>query len=261
MRPQHDRREERLERLARLERRRLRLEPCLDVREPRVEQGGSIGFGRPVGPAIGQRVADLGERPRDARDVPRAAVLRDELPPGPERAGEAPEERWMVGHPVERRRRQDRVRRSVERERLAQVGVHVGDPRAEAGEPSSCLLEHPRRSVERHDSNLRQPFEQLLRHPAAPAARVEHRPDALRIETPDDVGAPAGLRRRNAVVRRGVPVVAHDDVAAHRIEAKPPEPGEGDPSATVTRSVNRATRSRPSPARSPRRADGARRAR
>ena len=78
------------------------------------------------------------------------AALRDELPAWPQDGCEVPEQRVVVGHPVEGRGRQDRVDR-FDRERLAQVGDHVFDPVAEAGQALPGRLDHRRRSIEGDD--------------------------------------------------------------------------------------------------------------
>ena len=61
-------------------------------------------------------VADRREDPLDRVDVAEPAALCDEPPARRQDGGEVREERIVVGHPVEGRRRDDRVHRPVERQ-------------------------------------------------------------------------------------------------------------------------------------------------
>ena len=131
-------------------------------------------------------------------------------PPGRSDGGEVPEQRVVVGHPVEGRGRQDRVDR-FDRERLAEIGDDVRDPVAEASEALARCLDHRRRSVEGDHPAARQATCEQLRHAAAAAAGVEHPFVAGQREAIEDRLAPARHRVGDAVVRAGIPVARHPD--------------------------------------------------
>jgi len=117
-------------------------------------------------------VTDRSEDRLDRGDVAGAAALRHEPAARSEDAGKVPEERIVVGHPVERRGREDRVD-GRDGQRLAEVGDDVLDAIAEALESVARGLDHRGRSVEGDHAPVRQPLGQHLGHPAAPAARIE----------------------------------------------------------------------------------------
>ena len=102
-------------------------------------------------------IADRGEDRPDRGDVPGAAALGDEPATGPDDRGEVAEQRVVVGHPVERRGRQDRVGELAvgQREWPAEVGDDERHPIAEPLEPAARLIDHRRRSVEGDDAAAR----------------------------------------------------------------------------------------------------------
>ena len=120
--------------------------------------------------------------------------------------GEVREQRIVIGHPVERRGREDRVDLTVDRERRAEVRDDVLDPVAEAGEAPARRLDHRRRAIERDDPTTRQSIGQLLGDAARPATGVEHALVAMEREAVQHRRAPAGHGIGDPVVGLGVPV-------------------------------------------------------
>ena len=94
-------------------------------------------------------------------------------PPGRMHGGEVPEERVVIGDPVEGGGREDRVHRSLDRERAPQVRPDEVDPVAEPGQPAAGLVEHRRRGVEGDHVAAGQSLGQGLGHPAAAATGIE----------------------------------------------------------------------------------------
>ena len=130
-------------------------------------------------------------------------------PPGRRTAREVREERVVIGDPVERGGRQDRVDRRPERQRSAEVGDDELDPVAERRQPVARGLDHRGRAIERdHPATGQSPGKQLG-DPAAAAAGVEDAFVAGEREPLEDGRAPAGHRVGDPVVRPRVPVARH----------------------------------------------------
>ena len=112
------------------------------------------------------------ERLDDVGDVARAAALGDQPAARLQRGVQAGEERVVVGDPVERRGREDRVDRLGELE-LGEVGHgerRCGRRRAR----SRASLDHRRRAVDGDHAPARQALEQRRGDAAGAAAGVEH---------------------------------------------------------------------------------------
>ncbi len=87
-------------------------------------------------------IPDGRRRALDPADVPEPAALRHEPATRSGHRGEVSEQRVVVGHPVERRRRQDGVDLPVDRQWLPEVRDDVLDPIAEPGESIARLVDH-----------------------------------------------------------------------------------------------------------------------
>ena len=145
-------------------------------------------LGRGEGPRPGPPVAGRREHREHAADVPGAAALRHEPAAGPHDAGEVREQRVVVGDPVERRRRQDRVDRRVgQRQRAPQVRDRVGHPIAERRQPRRA---RPRPSTATHRARSR-----ARRGGARPAAPSRVRSRSRRRARSRRRGAGAGRGR------------------------------------------------------------------
>src|SRR3954451_9616492 len=186
-------------------------EPAADVGEAGVLQA-PLGLlrraevPRPV-PALEVRAerrvfAGLARRRVDERDVAGAAALRDEAAAGSQRAAQGPEERIVVGDPVERRGGEDDVDglpAEVEPDEVgdAQVGA--------VAEALASGLDHRRRQVDGDHAALGQPLEEQLGEAGGPAARVEERLVAAQLQALQHLAAEALHRSRQAVVLGAVP--------------------------------------------------------
>ena len=128
------------------------------------------------------------------------------------------EQAVVVGHPVERRRRQDRVDAGIgQRQRRHQVRHHELDLCRVARQALAGGLDHRGRAVERDDPARGEPLDQALGDPARPAAGVEDRLVAPQRQPGQDVRAPAGHRVGDAIVGDGVPVARGSSrVVVHR---------------------------------------------
>jgi hypothetical protein len=151
-------------------------------------------------------VADGRQRAFDRLDVADAAALRDEPAARTQNGRQVPEQRVVVGDPMEGGRREDRIDVAVDAERLSEVGDDILDPAAEGGKPLACRLDHRRRPVQRDDPPTGESACQQLGHPAAPAAGIEHALVAVEWQAIEDRGAPARLRIGDTIVGPRVPV-------------------------------------------------------
>ena len=137
-------------------------------------------------------------------------------PPGRRTAARFAEQRVVVGDPVERRGRQDRVDRPVDRQRRAEVGDDVLDPVAEAGEPLARGLDHRRRPVERDDPAARQALGEQLGDAAAAAAGVEDPLVAVERQAIEHDRRPSASSGRRRGRRSGRPSRGHRRSAGRR---------------------------------------------
>jgi hypothetical protein len=112
----------------------------------------------------------------------------------------------VVAYPVENRVRECGVHGFVELQ-FRQVGLE--DRRAPGVERLARVLDHRRRGVHGHHVTARQPLEQQLGHPPGSASGIEHGLVAAQRKPLQDLERPFDLRRRDSVVRGGVPVAAH----------------------------------------------------
>jgi hypothetical protein len=105
----------------------------------------------------------------DAIDVALSATLDLEHASRPQRVGKSPPEAIVVGHPVKRRRRDDRVNRLIEVE-------HVLAPDLCAvAEPTTRKRHHVSRRVDRQHAAFRHACQQCLRDAPGAATDIQHR--------------------------------------------------------------------------------------
>ena len=112
----------------------------------------------------------------------------------------------VVGHPVKRGGRQDRVHGRLEGQRLAEVRNNEFDTVAVCREPLPRLSDHRRRGVQRDHPSGRQSRKEVLRDAAGPAARVENPFRAGQRKAIDDVAPPACLRSGDSIVCGCIPL-------------------------------------------------------
>ena len=208
---QDDRPQVGLERLAGLEPPRFVGQPAFDVDVARGIEPADGRERRLEVDAAEPAVADPCEDPLDRGDVADPTALGDQQPARPRDRGEVAEERVVVGHPVERRGRQDRIHLALDRQRRAEVGDDVFDPVAEPREPLAARLDHRRRAVERDDAAIRQALGQHLGHAAAAATGVEDPLVAVERQPVEDDRPPARHRGRRRGRRSGRPSRAASD--------------------------------------------------
>ena len=130
-------------------------------------------------------------------DVALSPALGAQPPAGPQRGMQETEEQIVIGDPVERGGRENRVDGLVQLElqQVALADVHVG------AAPLTRRGDHRLGHVHRDDPAMRQPLDQRLGDPARSATRVEHRLVAGEGEAVE-YGEAEGLHRA------GYPVVA-----------------------------------------------------
>ncbi len=151
-----------------------------------------------AGPVPERGMVDRVDRGLDVGDVAGAAALRREPAAGLQRRVQAGEQPLMVGDPVERRRREDRVHRLVELE-LDQV-------RGERRDAALAGLGHHRlAAVDGDHRPIGNALDDECRDPAGAAAGVEDPLVALEIEAVDDIARHRGQGVRHPVVRGGFP--------------------------------------------------------
>ena len=189
------------------QRRRLLVQPRLHLDEPGRFQprGRGLRRGEMLPPA--EVLVDLAQRRLDRGDVAGAPALCRQLSAGPQDGRQVREQRVVVGDPVEGRRRQDRVHRRRHRQRFLQVGHQVLHP--VVAEPSTRLLHHRDRTVQRHHRAAREPVAQHLRHLAGSAAGIQHALVAPEVQPSQYRLAPRRHGDRQAVVAGGVPISRH----------------------------------------------------
>ena len=138
---------------------------------------------------------DTYRRKRDFSKTP-------EPPARLEDSEQAREQAVVIGDPVERRGRDDRVDGLLHLE-LQQVGhAHVDALR----QPPSRLLDHRGRADDRDHPAPRQPFCEHRRHPSGPAARVDDRLVAVQAQPPQHIATHRLERRAQPLIGGGVPV-------------------------------------------------------
>ena len=234
--------QERLERLARREAGRLRLEPRLAVLPARLGQ-----------PAA--RVVRLAKNTSPVQPSPIvASTARTEavLPTPPycatsrRRAGSRQRDDGtgrVVADPVEGRGREDRVDGFIDRERAPQVRLEL-DPIAEPGEPSAGLVEHRRgpSSATTRPRGSRASRSSVTRPLPQPASRTRSSPSS-RSRRRSTTTAPAGLGIGHGVVRGAIPVPR---LRAHRpsiVPAAIEEAAPGGHGLVVQGEIRRSARS------------------
>ena len=148
------------------------MQPRFEFDEPRGLEPLSRELGAGVVLATGEVLAHIAKCRLDRNDVALATALCGELCAGAHHGSEVSEQRVVVQHPVERGRRQHRVDRIVDRQRLLQVGDHV--THAIVAEPIKRSLDHRGGTVERHDLAPWKPRPQLLGDLTGSASGVEH---------------------------------------------------------------------------------------
>ena len=161
----------------------------------------------------GRRTSCRGDVDRRARR--RGGVTVSMLPAPPhwavnarrvEHGREVREQPIVVGHPVERRRREDRVDR-IDRDRVEQVVGQEGDP--VGAEPFAGALDHRGEASSATTSPRGKSVAERGGDLSGAAPRVEHALVATERQPLEHLEAPAGHRDRQAVVGVGVPVVRH----------------------------------------------------
>ena len=173
-------------------------------------------------------VADRGERPLDRGDVADPAALRDEPAARSQDRRQVAEQRVVVGDPVERGGREDRVDRAARAAAAAEVGHDELDPVAEPGQPLARGRDHRGRPVERDHPPARQPRARssVTRPEPQPASRTVSSPASARRSS--TAAAPAGHRgpATRSYVRRpsrgsGAPVSPGRRPARRRCRREP----------------------------------------
>ena len=165
---QDHRAHEGLERLARLEAGRFVGQPAFDVDEAGRIQAADGRHRRLVVGRAEPAVADRRQRALDRVDVADAAALGDEPAARPEDGGQVPEQRVVVGHPVEGRGRQDRIDRPVDRQAAARGRrrrIRSRSPKGASRSRAASIIDgEPSRATTR-------PSRQALRQQLGDAAR------------------------------------------------------------------------------------------
>jgi len=142
----------------------------------------------------------------DTLDVALSAALDLEHPPRSQRPGEPGPQATVVGDPVQRRGREDRVYRLVQVQVQRVLAPHL---RAVA-EPPAREREHVRRGVQGQHTTSWHECQQRLGHAPGAAADVKHL-GVLRdpLQSCEDLGGPGLLRLARASIRGRVPGSAH----------------------------------------------------
>jgi len=160
-------------------------------------------------------VADRRDRVDGGGHVAGAAALGDEPPAGLQRRVQPREQAVVVGDPVERRGREDRVDGAVELE-LGEIG---GEDLRAAAEPFTGLLDHRLRAVDGDDLAARQALDERRGHAAGPAAGVEHALVAAQVEPVQHVAPHRLLGRGDALIGGCVPLSRRHTSVRYRIRS------------------------------------------
>ena len=209
VRAEHDRREE-LARLLGLLRRRL--QPALGLGEAGGEQAapGLLRRRRSSTAARSSRSAPHRAParetslacPRSTSMLPSPPHCATSRPPGAQRRVQPREQPLVVGDPVERRGREDRVeRRSRARARAGRADAHVGAGQSRSRAASTIDCEASAAIT----CPSRQALDQRLRDPARAAAGVEHGLIAAQLQPAEHFQAERLHRAGDPVVARSVP--------------------------------------------------------
>lgn len=99
----------------------------------------------------------------------------------------------MVGDPVERRGREDRVHR-VDTDRLEEVADEERDAVPEAAESLARPVDHRGRAVERDDVSVGETLDERLRYPSRAAAGVRDGLVTAQVEAVEHRESPPELR-------------------------------------------------------------------
>ena len=188
---------------------RRRRKPALGAREA----GGEQALARLLGPGVvprrlkalevlGIRAAreDFACVPAQHVDIAFTATLRDEPATGAQRSVKPREQPLVIGDPVERRRREDRVDGLVVRQ-LEQVGApHVG-----VRQPLARRIDHRLRGVDGDHVPVGHTLDQRFGDPPGAAAGVEHRLIAAQLESFEYGEAERLHRAGDPVVALAVP--------------------------------------------------------
>ena len=158
-------------------------------------------------------MVDSVDRGLHVGDVAEAPALRHQPAARLQRRIQAREQQLVVGDPVERGGRDDRVDRPVKGQ-LEQVGrEHLGA----VAEPRPRLLDHRRTAVDGDDRAVGHTLDQQLGDAAGAAAGVEHALVAAQVEPIDHVARHRHLRVRHPVVGGGVPLARRHTRVRYRI--------------------------------------------
>ena len=137
-----------------------------------------------------------------AIDVALPSALDLEHPTGSQRPGQPRPQAIVIGHPVQRGRREDRVHGLVQVEVQCVLAPHLGA----VAEPVASERDHVRRGVKGQHSASWHERQQSLCHPPGAASDVEHRcvrRDAL--QPREHLRGPGLLRLARAVIGACVP--------------------------------------------------------
>jgi hypothetical protein len=145
-------------------------------------------------------------------DVALSPALRDELPARAQRGVQAREQAIVIGDPVKRRRRQDRV------DRLLQLDLQqVSHAHVDARQTLACGVDHRLRGVYGDRTPTRQALDQQLRDPPRAAAGVEHGLVAAQLQPLQHLASERLHRPGDAVIAAAVPFsrLRHTSVRYH----------------------------------------------
>ena len=115
----------------------------------------------------------------------------------------------MIGHPVERRGREDGVDPPLDRQGIAEISQDEIDTARGGRESPAGFLEHRRRDIEGDHAAPRQPLQKVFRDPPRTAAGIQHPLVASQHEAVDDLASPARLGIGHPIVGRRGPLANH----------------------------------------------------
>jgi hypothetical protein len=141
-----------------------------------------------------------------ARDVSGASPLRHEVRARLHAVCKTVEEAVMLRDPVKGRCRENGVQRRHRGKRLRQVRLNEENPILKRSQRLSRDVKHRGRRVEGDHAAAREACRQLGGNLPAAAAGIEHDLVTTEGQTVEDSASHAGHRRRNPVVRGGIPL-------------------------------------------------------